>query len=95
MANNDYTDEFKREAVELAFSDETPVEETAANLGVSTSSLYRWRRAFGVDGQQPSTPHTPQTDAQTEIRRLKKELRRVTQEREILKKAITCFARDM
>ena len=56
------------------------------NLGISTKSLYIWMAQF-------SKPQS-QTDQEVEVRRLKKELARVTEERDILKKATTYFARD-
>ena len=56
-------------------------------LGVSTHSLYQWMKKFPAKGQPPS-------DADAEVRRLKQELARVTEERDILKKATAYFAKD-
>jgi hypothetical protein len=56
------------------------------NLGISTKSLYIWMAQFSKSQSQ--------TDQEVEVRRLKKELARVTEERDILKKANAYFARD-
>ena len=62
------------------------VKEVSERLGISSKSLYTWMTPF-------STPQR-QTDQEAEVRRLKKELARVTEERDILKKATAYFARD-
>ena len=62
----------------------TPVSE---RLGVSLHSLYAWKRKFAKAA-------TGETDKDVEIRRLKRELARVSEERDILKKATAYFARD-
>lgn len=56
------------------------------NLGISTKALYIWMAQFSKSQSQ--------TDQEVEVRRLKKELARVTEERDILKKANAYFARD-
>jgi len=58
-------------------------------LGVSTHSLYKWIKLFG----NPE-PKKPGMDHETENRRLKRELARVTEERDILKKAAAHFAQN-
>ncbi|KRB51949.1 transposase [Rhizobium sp. Root708] len=64
-----------------------PVAEVSQRLGVSPHSLYEWKKKFG-------TSNVKDSDEAEEIRRLKKELARVTEERDILKKAAAYFARD-
>ncbi|MEB0327146.1 transposase, partial [Citrobacter portucalensis] len=59
------------------------VASVATRLDITTHSLYAWIKKYGPD---PST-NKEQSDAQAEIRRLQKELKRVTDERDILKKA--------
>lgn len=56
--------------------------QVADRVGVTTHSLYAWIRKFGPDSEQ----HQVNADDQSEIRRLQKELKRVTEERAILKK---------
>ncbi|WP_257606745.1 transposase, partial [Escherichia coli] len=56
----------------------------ATRLDITTHSLYAWIKNYGPD----SSTNKEQSDAQAEIRRLQKELKRVTDERDILKKAV-------
>ena len=65
------------------------VREVSGRLGVSTHSLYRWIKPFG--GPEPKKPGV---DHEAESRRLKRELARVTEERDILKKAAAYFAQN-
>ena len=81
-----YSDEFKIDAVAQVTERGYSVKDVAERLGVSTKSLYTWMAQF-------SRPQR-QTGQETEVRRLKKELARVTEERDILKKATAYFARD-
>lgn len=64
-----------------------PVAEVSQRLGVSQHSLHEWKKKFGTSNAKSS-------DEAEEIRRLKKELTRVTEERDILQKAAVYFARD-
>ena len=82
-----YTEEFKREAVAQVMERGHSVTSVAERIGVSSKSLYGWVRQFGGD------PSKNGEDA-AEIRRLKAELKRVTEERDILKKATAYFAKD-
>jgi len=65
------------------------VSDVASRLGVSTRSLYDWIHATRKTG---APVNTQAQDSAAEIRRLKSELRRVTEERDILKKARAYFA---
>ncbi len=66
------------------------VSEVAERLGVSTRSLYTWKAQFS----KPAKVREAEADLATEVRRVKKELTRVTEARDILKKAATYFARE-
>lgn len=91
MSNKRYTTEFKVEAVKQVTERGYSVRDVASRLGVSTWSLYDWIRATRKTG----TPvDTQAQDSAAEIRRLKSELRRVTEERDILKKATAYFAKQ-
>ncbi len=57
--------------------------EVASRLGMTSHSLYAWIKKYGPD----SAEYKAKSDDEAEIRRLKKELKRVTEERNILKKA--------
>ena len=87
MGNARFSDEFKRDAVRQITERGYPVAEVSQRLGVSQHSLYEWRKKFGISNGKTS-------DEADEIRRLKKELARVTEERDILKKAAAYFAKD-
>ena len=91
MSNKRYTAEFKAEAARQVTERGYPVREVAQRLGVSTWSLYDWVRAYRKTG---APVDTQAQDAAAEIRRLKAELRRVTEERDILKKATAYFAKQ-
>ena len=82
-----YTEEFKREAVAQVTERGHSVTSVAKRIGVSSKSLYDWVKQFG------DAPDASAADA-SEIKRLKAELRRVTEERDILKKATAYFAKD-
>jgi transposase len=81
-----YSDDFKIDAVAQVTERGYSVKEVAERLGVSTKSLYTWMTQFAKPQKQ--------TDQEVEVRRLKKELARVTEERDILKKETAYFARD-
>ena len=87
MGKANFTEEFKRDAVRQITERGYPVAEVSQWLGVSPHSLYEWKKKFGTSNVKAS-------DEAEEIRRLKKELARVTEERDILKKAAAYFARD-
>ena len=89
-----YTREFKIDAAKLSYNSEKSVEEIAVSLGVSQSSLHRWRQEYCDDPDQafPGSRHQKERDA--EIVRLKKELKQAQMENEILKKAAAIFTRN-
>ena len=89
MSMKRYTDEFMIEAVRQIVEYGRPVAEVAERLGVSVHSLYGWRRQYG----QGEVGRRVEQDQNAEVRRLKAELRRVTEERDILKKAAVSSTR--
>ena len=88
MSSKRYPDEFKIEAVKQVVDRGHSVADVAGRLGMTTHSLYAWIKKFGPD----SVEHNAKTEDQAEIRRLKKELKRAIEERDILKKAAAYFA---
>lgn len=85
-----YTDEFKIEAVKQVTERGYSVAEVAERLGTTTHSLYAWLKRYGEQSPQ----QIDKVESQTEITQLKAELRRVTEERDILKKAARYFANN-
>ena len=90
MKQKQYTPEFKAEAVKQITERGHKVAEVSARIGVSQHSLYKWIKAH----QEPAGEAQAQTSQTEELRRLKAELRRVTEERDILKKAAAYFAKQ-
>jgi transposase len=83
-----YSDEFKQEAVNQVVIHGYRVADVAERLGISTKSLYGWIKLFS----KPTRQRQEEQDAQAEIARLKRELKRAQQERDILKEAAVFFA---
>jgi len=86
-----YPVEFKESAVKLAIESKQPVAQTAKELGITKTTLYTW-----VDKYSKPKESTVRTDEHLydELKRLKKDLARVTQERDLLKKAAAYFAKE-
>ncbi|EPV4610412.1 IS3 family transposase [Escherichia coli] len=83
MSGKRYPEEFKTEAVKQVVDRGYSVASVATRLDITTHSLYDWIKKYGPD----SSTNKEQSDAQAEIRRLQKELKRVTDERDIFKKS--------
>jgi transposase len=84
-----YPEEFKREAVELLRSSGRPLAQVARELGVSTESLRLWRKQAEIDaGERDGLS----SDERAELRELRREVRVLRQERELLKKAAVAVA---
>ena len=90
MSGKRYPEEFKIEAVKQVADRGYTVAEVADRLGVTTKSLHNWIQKYGDLGSQHQTINSQQD----ELRRLKAELRRVTEERNILKEAAAYFASE-
>ena len=93
MARKTYNDEFKIAAARLAREPGYTVEKAARDLGVDPGSIRRWVRQFGPAAPSPAAGDSPE-DLRRENARRREENRRLTMEREILKKATAFFARE-
>jgi transposase-like protein len=89
-----YTREYKLEAVRLANEGTRTVVEVAADLGLTAEHLYRWRREFEKLGITAFPGNGKMTSVDEELHRLRRELKRVTEERDFLKKTATFFAKE-
>jgi len=88
MSRKRYPEEFKVEAVKQVTEAGYSVYDVADRLGTTTNSLYGWIRRYGLN----ASDFKKVSEESDEIRRLKKELKRVTDERDLLKKAAAYFA---
>jgi transposase len=86
-----YPEQFRREAIELLRAGRSP-RELAESLGVSQQTLRNWRRQDQVDRHERDDGLT--SDEREELRRLRRENARPTQERDLLKRAAAFFAKE-
>lgn len=92
MSSQRFTAEFKQEAVRQVTERGYAVAEVAARVGVSTHSLYKWVKAVSPDKTEQQAGDL--LEAKSEVLRLRAQLRRTEEERDILKKAARYFARE-
>lgn len=90
MSNQRYTPEFKEEAVRQVLEKNHSVPGVAERLGVSAHSLYKWVNA--VKPNENEAQANELLEAKQEVLKLRAELRRAQEERDILKKAARYFA---
>lgn len=86
-----YPAEFKSSAVKLAIESKQPISRTAKELGIKANTLYTWIDKYSKVKEAPMRDDIHIYD---EVKRLKKELAKVTEERDILKKAAAYFAKE-
>jgi transposase len=91
MARKRYANEFKLEAVKLAEEGGRPVAQVACELGISQTVLHRWRKLYGARANGGRV--TP--EEHEELIRLRRDNRRLTIERDILKKAVGIFSKEL
>ena len=89
-----YTREFKMEAVRLITEKGYSIAEASRNLGVDYSVLRRWKQQLSSDPNNAFPGKGKLKAKDEELRRLKRDLDRVKEERDILKKALAYFAED-
>jgi transposase len=88
-----YSREFKEDAVRLAEEPGRSGHQVALELGISPSVLNRWRKQLESNGAEAFPGKGRLSAPDEEVRRLSRELARVTEEREILKKALAIFSK--
>ena len=85
--------QFKLDALRLIQDSERPLAEIARELGVHPNVLYRWRNQLLADPDQAFPGKGKLKPEDEELRRLRRELDIVKEERDILKKALAVFSR--
>jgi transposase len=88
-----YNDEFKMAAVRLALSTDKPVKEVAEDLGISDTCVRNWVRLYGKGDAADTEGFTP--EEHREMILLRRDLKRVTEERDILKKALGILSKEL
>jgi transposase len=89
-----YDREFKVEAVKLATEAGRTVAEVARNLGIHENLLYKWKEKYSKDNEYAFPGKGHLKPAEEELRQMKRALAGVTQERDILKKALAIFSKE-
>lgn len=89
--NQVYAPEFKQQAVQRALSEDRPIAEIARELGIKPHRLYQWRAEYLA---RPEAKPVGAESAEQEVTRLRRDVERLRQERDILKKAVQFFARS-
>ena len=88
-----YDKAFKLEVLEMIQHSDRTIKSVAQELGIHPGIISRWRRQFREHEDDAFPGKGYQTPEDEEIRRLKKELADVKEERDILKKAVAFFAK--
>jgi transposase len=89
-----HSEEFKREAVRLLENrGERTVADVAASVGVAENLLHAWKRKLGGAAEQVRRERGGETP-EDELKRLRREVTQLRQERDVLKKSVAVFARD-
>ncbi len=89
-----FSKQFKLDAVELVTEQGYKASEAARNLGIHHSSLRNWKKQLETDGNQSFPGKGHMTFEKEELYRLRKEVKKLRMEREILKKAAAFFANE-
>ena len=92
-----FTKEFKLEAVRLIERGEKPAAQLALELGVARNQIYKWQAQLQTKGEDKAFrgPGAKRLSELSEVEQLKRELKKVTEERDILKKAAAYFAKEL
>ena len=91
-----FSREFKLEAVRLLEQSGKPATQLAMELGIPRNRLYKWQKDLGAKGDAAFRGSGRKPASQrSEVEQLKSELKKVTEERDILKKAAACFAKEL
>ena len=89
-----FTQEFKDDAVNLVIEQGYSCAEVSRRLGINENNVNRWVRLYRDKNQAPSADGLSREQLESELKRLRKENKRLEMEREILKKAAAFFAKE-
>ncbi len=89
-----FTQEFKGDAVSLVIEQGYSSAEVGRRLGVNENNINRWVRQYREENESTSPDGLSRAQLETELKRLRKENKRLEMEREILKKATAFFANE-
>jgi transposase len=90
----DYTKEFKNDAVKLVIEQGYSSNEVGRRLGVNQTNVSRWVREYRRESEPSVNGGATRSELEKEVKRLHKENQRLRMEREILKKAAAFFANE-
>ena len=92
-----FTKEFKLEAIRLLDRGEKPAAQLALELGVARNQIYKWQAQLQTKGEDKAFRGSgaKRLSERSEVEQLKRELKKVTEERDILKKAAAYFAKEL
>jgi len=88
----EYTLEFKKSSAKLAATSDQPITQTAKELGINENTLHGWVNKYHPRAKTTTT--VPENEHEVKIKELQKKLSKVTQQRDILKKAVAYFASE-
>jgi transposase len=89
-----YDAQFKLDAVRLIRESDRTISAIARDLGVRRELLYKWKRELEADPTNAFPGKGKLKPEQEQLRQLQQELKRVTEERDILKKALAFFSKN-
>lgn len=89
-----FSREFKRDAVQLVTEKNMPASKVADELDIHPNLLHLWKRRYLKEGEKAFHGKGRIAPEKAEIRRLRKDLERIKEERDILKKALAAFSKQ-
>jgi transposase len=90
-----FTTEFKREAIRMMTSSGKTPADIARELGIHRNQLYKWKEQLGNGGSTTAAGAKGRENGVDELTRLRRELEKVKEERDIFKKAAAYFAKEV